>query len=409
MHAALLAILTLLQAQDDPIQNLQHKHPDVRRAGAVVIGVKSMHAGILPLIHLLKDEPNNDVRMAARDSLKLLSGKDFADRHADWLKWWDTEGTVAYPRQILTDDRVRQLFDPYKQELDGRLKEAIAEKRVLTTLGYALAILFFLVMLYFVGHVSSRLKEWKEIASKAEVYIKKAEEVTLRTDQIIAEIDAKKLDVMAFFNKTREDSQGEMERFVDNLQKNMEHKQREEMMALRQKAEKEIGQTLGDLRAQVEVEIRRMASDQKDKTEKVLGEQREQFLKEVDAHTLFLEASFYSIHGKHEDAVRRYRKLVELKPDHLLAWNNLGTVYRELVRYDESLDAYTKALAIAPNNPSVLYNVAATYARLHRRDKMLESLALAVANDGEFKDEALNDPAFREYWNDPAFKDLAEA
>ena len=32
----------------------------------------------------------------------------------------------------------------------------------------------------------------------------------------------------------------------------------------------------------------------------------------------------------------------------------------------------------------------------------------AIANDGEFKDEALNDAAFRDYWNDPAFKDMAE-
>jgi tetratricopeptide (TPR) repeat protein len=151
-----------------------------------------------------------------------------------------------------------------------------------------------------------------------------------------------------------------------------------------------------------------MAGDQKDKSEKALAEQRDQFLREVDAHTLFLEASFYSIHGKPEESLRRYRKLVELKPDHVLAWSNLGAVYRELVRYEDSIDAFTKALAIAPNNASVLYNVAATYARLRKKDKMLEALARAVANDGEFKDEALNDPAFRDYWNDPAFKDLAE-
>jgi hypothetical protein len=40
---------------------------------------------------------------------------------------------------------------------------------------------------------------------------------------------------------------------------------------------------------------------------------------------------------------------------------------------------------------------------------MLDALGQAVASDSEFKDEALNDSSFREYWNDPAFKDLAEA
>ena len=51
---------------------------------------------------------------------------------------------------------------------------------------------------------------------------------------------------------------------------------------------------------------------------------------------------------------------------------------------------------------------AATYALLKQKDKMLETLSRAIANDGEYKDEALNDAAFRNYWNDPAFKDIAE-
>jgi tetratricopeptide (TPR) repeat protein len=87
----------------------------------------------------------------------------------------------------------------------------------------------------------------------------------------------------------------------------------------------------------------------------------------------------------------------------------MGTAYRELMRYDEALEAYQKAIELDPEDPSSYYNMAATYARLRKRDKMLETLNLAIKNDGEFKDEALNDPAFRDYWNDPSFKDLAEA
>jgi hypothetical protein len=36
-------------------------------------------------------------------------------------------------------------------------------------------------------------------------------------------------------------------------------------------------------------------------------------------------------------------------------------------------------------------------------------LGRAIANDGETKDEALNDTLFKAYWEDPEFKDLAES
>ena len=72
------------------------------------------------------------------------------------------------------------------------------------------------------------------------------------------------------------------------------------------------------------------------------------------------------------------------------------------------IESYQKALELSPNSPVALYNLAATFAVLRRKDKMIEALSRAIANDGEYKDEALNDPAFREYWNDRAFKDVAE-
>ena len=180
-------------------------------------------------------------------------------------------------------------------------------------------------------------------------------------------------------------------------------------MGLRQKAEKELGETLDQLRQQIDMEVRRLGGDQKEKLDKDFTAQHERFLKDVEAHTLFLQANFAHSHGKPEEALKIYRKLVALKPDHQVGWEKMGTAYRELMRYDEALEAYKKAIELDPEDPSSYYNMAATYARMRKREKMLETLNLAIKNDGEFKDEALNDPAFRDYWNDPSFKDLAEA
>jgi tetratricopeptide (TPR) repeat protein len=413
--SVLLTALVLVQSDTDLIQDLKHIDPVVRFGALRVILGKKKVAAILPMIELLRDESNSEVRDAAVEALRRLTGQTTLTEYAKWREWWDTDGVRQYPREVIKDEEIMRLLQPHLEDFRARLEKAKTEindtkrdNRFLSVVTMAVVLLFFLVMLFFVGHVSSRIKAWKELVSKAEVYVSKSEEITKRTDQILAELESKKADLMTFLTKAREDSEGEVERYSDMLQKNLEHRMREEMMGLRQKAEKELEQTLGELRAQVDVEIRRVAGDQKEKSEKQFQEQRDRFLKEVQAHTLFLDASFYSIHGKPEEAVRRYRQLVALKPDHLQAWNNLGTVYRELVRYDESLDAIQRALDLAPSDATVLYNLAATYARQRKKDKMLDALTRAIANDGEYKDEALNDPAFRDYWNDPAFKDVAE-
>jgi tetratricopeptide (TPR) repeat protein len=312
------------------------------------------------------------------------------------------------------------MADLYQQKFDAQIKDkseglrsdievARREMRMLSFFVAGIAVFFVVIMIYFVGHVSSKLKEWKDVMRQAEVYVKESKEITERTDKILGELDAKKTEILDFTRKQRDDLQAELERYTDLLQQNTEHRLREEVMGLRQKAEKELEQTLGELRAQVEHEIRRVAGASKEGVEKEFTSRREHFLQEVQSHTLFLEASFYTIHGKWEEALREYKKLVVLKQDHHLAWTNLGKVYRELFRYDEALESYNKALTLAPNDPNILYNIAATYGRMKRKEQMLETLSRAIANDGEYKDEALNDAAFREYWNDPQFKDLAEA
>jgi tetratricopeptide (TPR) repeat protein len=293
--------------------------------------------------------------------------------------------------------------------VDDKTREAKNEIRILSITVAIIATAFVLVMIYFVGHVSSKLKEWKELVRQAGVYIEESQQITKRTDRVLEELEAKKLDILEFVKKLKEEKEAEIERFGDLLQQNTDHKLREEVMALRQKAEKELEETLGQLRQQIEIDVRRLGGDQKEKLEKDFKTQNDKFMREVEAHILFLQANFAHSHGKPEEALKIYRKLTALKPDHQVGWEKMGTAYRELMRYDEALEAYQKAIELDPEDPSSYYNMAATYARMRKRDKMLETLNLAIKNDGEFKDEALNDPAFRDYWNDPSFKDLAEA
>jgi tetratricopeptide (TPR) repeat protein len=400
----LLALLCL--AQDSEIRNLRDVNPTVRRNACSIIAEKRLQGAEPELISLLARESDDAVKAAAVDALERLTGvKGHGADVAKWQEWWNVTGSKLQPVSSVSEERIRDL----RRDVEEKTDKAKSEVRILAITVAIIATAFVLVMIYFVGHVSSKLKEWKELVRQAGVYIEESNQITKRTDRILEELEAKKTDILDFLKKIKDEKEAEIERYNDLLHQNTEHKMREEVMSLRQKAEKELEETLGQLRQQIEVEVRRLGGDQKEKLDRDFKAQHERFLKEVEAHTLFLQASFAHSHGKPEEALKIYRKLVALKPDHQVGWEKMGTALRELMRYEEALEAYQKAVELDPEDPSSYYNMAATYARLRKREKMLETLSLAIKNDGEFKDEALNDPAFRDYWNDPAFKDLAEA
>ena len=273
----------------------------------------------------------------------------------------------------------------------------------------AIALASFLLLAVFGMIAGYRLKQVKEVLRRAEKYVADAEEVAKNSDKAVAALEAKRAEIFKFFDEQKEDHQGEIERFADMLEQNVEHRMREVTMGLREKAEEEIEGTLSQLKEDVSREVKRATEEQKQRILDEFAARERQFMTEVEGHTIFLEASFYYITGKHEEALKLYKRLLLLKPDHWVGWNNKGTVLREMGRTDEALEAYAKAIELAPDNAGIHYNVAATYARVRKRDKMLETLRRAVASDAQMSDEALNDPAFKEYWTDAAFKEVAEA
>jgi len=405
----ILSLMMLTQSGED-IKNLRDVNPIIRKNAISTLAEKDYKDAIRPLIDLLGRETDDSVRSTAVDALERLTQvKGFGPDFTKWQKWWEDIGKKIYGSARISEGMVQEQFQSKIKEVDEKTREAKNEIRILSITVAIIATAFVLVMIYFVGHVSSKLKEWKELVRQAGVYIEESQQITKRTDRVLEELEAKKLDILEFVKKLKEEKEAEIERFGDLLQQNTDHKLREEVMALRQKAEKELEETLGQLRQQIEIDVRRLGGDQKEKLDKDFLSQHEAFKKEVEAHTLFLQASFAHSHGKPEEALKIYRKLVALKPDHQVGWEKMGTAYRDLMRYDEALEAYEKAIELDREDPSTYYNMAATYARMRKRDRMLETLNLAIKNDGEFKDEALNDPAFRDYWNDPSFKDLAEA
>ena len=399
------------------INQLQNKDPNTRIAACDLLAKLNVKNSVYQLIQTLNDE-NETVRIAAQKAIEQITHieQSFGLDYKKWMEWYNLDGRKLFPIETLKEQELKSIEKSVAdttgnvERMKMDVKAAESKINFYTMVIGIVGLLFLIVILYFTGVGSSRLRTWKETIKQAEFYIKDANEITTRTNKIIEELEQKRQEISVFFSKIREENESEIGRFVEMLQTNLEHKMRETMMGLRSKAEREIAQTLGELKSSVMAEIRVLMSDHKEKSDKDFTQRQEAFSKEMESQILFVEASFYAVNGKHDDALRLYKRVLALKPDNHLALSNQGNVLKELHRYDEAIDSFERALLLSPDNPAAYYNMATIYAKLRRKDKMLTSLSKAFQlNGADYKDEALNDPVFKEYWNDTSFKNLTEA
>ncbi len=64
---------------------------------------------------------------------------------------------------------------------------------------------------------------------------------------------------------------------------------------------------------------------------------------------------------------------IEQDPKHSPTYLNLGFAYEAARRDDEAIKAYRKAVEIAPSNASALYRLGKLYYRLDRKEEALEA------------------------------------
>lgn len=376
------------------VHSLRDKDPLVRSGAARILAKYKIPESVEALVLAAQDETNDMVKPEIYNALRVTTGEEIGDDPAAWKKWFDEKGG-RFEKTISLS--ARRVLNDYQKFLTISIVF-----NILAFAGVCAAIL------YFVGTASNRNKALKELMRQAEQLVAEGNEVQKKSGGILEGLDAKKGELMMFFSKLKDENESEIERYGDMIEQNIEHRMREVTMQLREKAEKELEQTFKELKEEIDGRIRRVSEEHKESMLKELTSRQQRFIADVEAHTLFLEASFFYISGKLQDAVRVYKKLLLLKPDHYIAWNNYGTIMRDLLRFDESEEAYGKALSLSPDNPGVLYQVATVYAMQKKKEKMLETLKRTIQFDPEFKDEALNEKAFKDYWEDPEFKDVAE-
>ncbi len=90
-----------------------------------------------------------------------------------------------------------------------------------------------------------------------------------------------------------------------------------------------------------------------------------------------------------DEALKEFKKAIELDPESAHAWDNLATVYAEKQRYREALDAHLKSLQLDPENPSGHYNLA-SFLAAHGLDFAVSEFLQTIELEDDYPDAHLN-------------------
>ncbi|GLC90220.1 tetratricopeptide repeat protein [Lysinibacillus piscis] len=115
--------------------------------------------------------------------------------------------------------------------------------------------------------------------------------------------------------------------------------------------------------------------------------------------------------GKYDEALENYTKVIELNPNYAKAYNNRGIVYKKLEKYDEALEDYTKAIELNPNYARAYYNRGSIYDDLKEYDEALEDYTKAIELNPDdvdaYNNRGIVSRKLEKY--DEALKDYAKA
>lgn len=90
-----------------------------------------------------------------------------------------------------------------------------------------------------------------------------------------------------------------------------------------------------------------------------------------------------------EEALKEFKKAIELDPNSSHAYDNLATVYAEKKMYREALEAHMTSLRIDPENPTGHYNLA-SFLGAHALDFAVAEFQHTIELEADYPDAHLN-------------------
>jgi Tfp pilus assembly protein PilF len=103
----------------------------------------------------------------------------------------------------------------------------------------------------------------------------------------------------------------------------------------------------------------------------------------VDLATLCGRADQLMRSGGYEEAIALYRRVLDVRPDHAVAANNMGNAYQKLGRLGDAVSCYRQACEAQPGNAAIRTNLGRAFEASGQAQQALEELsgALQLAPD----------------------------
>lgn len=92
----------------------------------------------------------------------------------------------------------------------------------------------------------------------------------------------------------------------------------------------------------------------------------------------------YQCKGLYDDAVREYKKSLQLNPYFESARINLGNIYMKKTLYNQAIKEYRKVLRLVTDNADIHNNLGLCYVRIKLYDRAVEEYELAIKINSEF-------------------------
>ena len=91
----------------------------------------------------------------------------------------------------------------------------------------------------------------------------------------------------------------------------------------------------------------------------------------------------YQDRNLHHEAIKEFKKVVYINPQHAMALNRLGISYDLLGKYDQAIEAYQEALKIDPSQDHVYNNLGYSYLLRGEVEGAVKAFKSAIALNGQ--------------------------
>jgi tetratricopeptide (TPR) repeat protein len=110
----------------------------------------------------------------------------------------------------------------------------------------------------------------------------------------------------------------------------------------------------------------------------------------MDVTSLFNHAIACGQRQQWGDALASYEQILQVAPDHALAWNNRANVLQLFGRWNDAIASYDRAVGIRPDYVDAVYNRATVLHRLRRWNEALAGYEAALAMKADHADALSN-------------------